>query len=138
MAIGVVYLFEIVDVHQEEGEGMVFQSLPRNFVLEVVQQEAPVVDTGEFILKDEPGWIFAHMLKKLEEFFVFHFRDRRPWRILMLPYLFSFKQLGFQIFWLSPLILEGGAFFQNDECRILTTTHFLGFLHILYQIASTI
>jgi hypothetical protein len=104
----------MVDVHQEEGEGMIFQSLPRDFVLEVVQEEASVVDTGEFILKDEPGRVFAHMLKKMEKFFVFHFTNRRSSGILMLPYLFSFKQLGFQILRLSSSILDGRGFFKND------------------------
>jgi hypothetical protein len=92
---------------------MIFQSLPRDFVLEVVQEEAPVVDAGELILKDEPRGIFAHMLKKMEKFFVFHFMDRRPRWIPMLPYLFSFKQLWSYTFRLSSSNFKGRVFIQN-------------------------
>jgi hypothetical protein len=53
------------------------------------------------------------MLKKMEKFFVFHFMDRRPQWILMLPYLFSFKQLWFHIVRLSSSIFKDELLFRT-------------------------
>jgi hypothetical protein len=44
MTVGIVDLLEIVQVHHDQRQGMVRERLPGNFVLEILEQKAAVVD----------------------------------------------------------------------------------------------
>jgi hypothetical protein len=45
--------------------GVVLQSVPWDFILKVVEQEATVEDSSQLIFKDQPGGVFAGMLKEI-------------------------------------------------------------------------
>jgi hypothetical protein len=51
---------------------MILQGIPDDLVLKVVKKEAAVEDTGQLIFEDQLGRVFASMLKKIQEFFIFH------------------------------------------------------------------
>ena len=51
VAVGIVDLLEMVHVHHEQRHRMVFDGVPRDFILQVVQEKAAVVDTGELVFK---------------------------------------------------------------------------------------
>ena len=51
---------------------MLLESIPLDLLLEIVEQEATVRETGQLIFKDQAGRIFAKVLEGAEEFCVLH------------------------------------------------------------------
>ena len=72
MAVGIVDLLEMVHVHHEQRHRMVFHGVPRDFILQIVQEKTTVVDTGELVFKYQARGIFAHVLEKMKKIFVCH------------------------------------------------------------------
>ena len=74
MTVGVVDLLETIHVQHEQGNRLGFQRIPVQFVFEVVQEEATVVEAGKLVFKDKARGICANMLEKILD--VFHSHSR--------------------------------------------------------------
>ena len=70
--MGVVDALESIKIHHEQGHRVALQGIPIDLVLEVIQEEATVVEAGQFIFKNQTRGIDAHILKIIEKIFVFH------------------------------------------------------------------
>jgi hypothetical protein len=64
--VAVVDSLEIVHVHHEKGQGIVLEGVPGDVLLEVVVQEAAIVETREFVLEDQAGGIFSDDLEMIQ------------------------------------------------------------------------
>ena len=51
---------------------IVVPPIPGHFVLEVLQKKTAVVESGEFVLKDQAGRICADVLEGIDQLFVMH------------------------------------------------------------------
>ncbi len=72
MAVGVVDALEEVDVEDQERQGKVLVLIPVDLVLEVAEEEAAVVESGELVLEDEARGILPDVLEKIDELAVLH------------------------------------------------------------------
>ena len=52
MTVGVIDSLEVIHIHHDQGYGLAIQGVPRNLVLEEVEEEAAVIDAGELVFKD--------------------------------------------------------------------------------------
>ena len=78
MTVAVVDLLEVVEVDVEEGDGVIAVARPIHLVLEIAEDEAPVVYAGELVLEDQRGWVLADMLQKVGQLLVLHRPPRGP------------------------------------------------------------
>jgi hypothetical protein len=74
MAVGVVDLLEVIQVHHKQRQRLGLQRIPVHFVSEIVQKKTAVVYTRKLIFEDQPRGVRAHMLEKIKEILVFHTR----------------------------------------------------------------
>ena len=63
MPVCVVDTFKIVNVHHNQRKGIFGKLVPGHFGLEILKEKSPVVNTGEFILKDQTCGIFSCKFK---------------------------------------------------------------------------
>jgi hypothetical protein len=66
VSIVVIDSLEVVQVHHEEGQRIILESIPRDVLLEIVVKETAVVKTGEFVLKDQARRIFTDELEVVQ------------------------------------------------------------------------
>ena len=65
MAMTVIDSLELVDIEAEEGKGEVVPTCPVHLVLEIAEEEAPVVDTGELVLEDQGGRVLPYVFQEI-------------------------------------------------------------------------
>jgi hypothetical protein len=67
VAVAVVDRLEVVAVEEQQRQREVTVAVPLDLVLEVAEEEAPVVDARELILEQEPRRVLPQVLKKVDE-----------------------------------------------------------------------
>ena len=72
MTIFFVELLEMVHIKHDQRKGMVFQSIPYDLGLKVIEKKTPIVHTGKLVLEDHSRGIFADMFHEMDERLVFH------------------------------------------------------------------
>ena len=72
MAVRVVDLFEVVQVHHEKCQRVVLEGVPWNILLKIVVKKSAVIKTGEFVFEDQARRIFSKVLKLVYEPTIIH------------------------------------------------------------------
>ena len=47
-------------------------------MLEIMEQKSAVINVGQLVFKNEPRWVFAGKFQKIDEFLVYHDKNRIP------------------------------------------------------------
>ena len=63
--MAVIDSLELVDIEAEEGKGKAAPIFPIHLVLEIAEEEAPVMDTGELVLEDQSGGVLPHVFQEI-------------------------------------------------------------------------
>ena len=70
VAVCIIDLFEMINVHHYEGNMMARQYIPGSLVLQIIKEKAAVMESCEFILEYQGGGVFSGIFQVMEKFLI--------------------------------------------------------------------